>query len=378
MSQNRIRIFLFAVLVVACFIFLSEINFFPRLSPKSSSQKNLNLVSDVINLIRLNYIEEPDPAKTMNGAFKGLVDSLDPLSCYLDKQGVLQYSKRQEPKLKEVGVVLFKSYGFFPQVVGLIEGSPAQKAGIQIGDYISAVNSRSTLTASMLEANLDLKSEKAVPIKVKILRGTKSLEMNVETSLLFEEPFSYMPATGTSGILKINRLFPPCVKKIKEKIVPRLKEQKKALILDLRDCYQGEMEEARKLINLFLKEPKIGYFEKKGAALEILSSMDEAPLEKLPLIIWTNTATMGNAEAVAGVLKEFKRAKIIGLETLGLVAKQDFFPLEDGSGMLLTSSIFHVNSGKTLWETGVEPDIKIESEDQGTPSYLKKSLSSPL
>lgn len=376
MSKNRIRVFLLAVLVVISFVYLLEINFLPRLSSKSSPQKDIDLVTRVINLIRLSYIEEPEPTKTMNGAFKGLVDSLDPLSCYLDKEGVLRYSKRQEPKLKDIGVILFKSYGFFPQVVGLIENSPAQKGGIQIGDNISALNGRSTLMTSMLEANLYLKSEEAASIKVKILRGNKTLEMNVERASLFEEPFSYTPAKGTSGILRINRLHPPCVKRIKEKVVPKIKEPEKALILDLRNCYEGEIEEAQKLINLFLREPKIGYFEKKDGALETLSSIDEAPLEKLPLIIWTNMGTMGSAEAVAGVLKESKRAKIIGLETPGLVAKQDFFPLEDGSGILLTSSLFHLNSGKTLWETGVMPDVKIESEDQSTDSYLKKSLSS--
>jgi len=376
MDKNRKRVFLLFVLVVLTFIFLLETNLLPRLPSKSSPQKDLDLVTKVINLIKHNYIEEPEPVRTMNGAFKGLVDSLDPLSCYLDKEGVLRYSTRQELKLKDIGVVLFKSYGFFPQVVGLIENSPAQEGGIKIGDTISALNGRSTLMASMVEANLYLKSEKATSIKVKILRGSKTLEMNIETALLFEEPFSYAPAKGTSGILKINKLFQPCVERIKEKIVPRIKEQRKTLILDLRNCYEGEIEEARKLINLFLKEPKIGYFEKKGTALETLSSMDEAPLESLPLIVWTNAATMGSGEAVAGVLKEFKKAKIIGLETPGLVAKQDFFPLEDGSGILLTSSLFHLNSGNSLWETGVIPDVKIESEDQGTESYLKKSLSS--
>jgi len=340
MSKNRIRVFLLAILVVISFVYLLEINFLPRLSSKSSPQKDIDLVTRVINLIRLSYIEEPEPTKTMNGAFKGLVDSLDPLSCYLDKEGVLRYSKRQEPKLKDIGVVLFKSYGFFPQVVGLIENSPAQKGGIQIGDTISALNGRSTLMTSMLEANLYLKSEEATSIKVKILRGNKTLEMNLERASLFEEPFSYTPLKGTSGILRINQLYPPCVKRIKEKVIPKIKEPEKALIQ------------------------------------ETLSSMNEAPLEKLPLIIWTSMGTMGSAEAVAGVLKESKRAKIIGLETPGLVAKQDFFPLEDGSGILLTSSLFHLNSGKTLWETGVMPDEKIESEDQSTDSYLKKSLSS--
>jgi carboxyl-terminal processing protease len=77
---------------------------------------------------------------------------------------------------------------------------------------------------------------------------------------------------------------------------------------------------------------------------------------------------------VAGVLKEFKRAKVIGLQTLGLVAKQNFAVLEDGSGLLLTSGIFHLSSGEKLWEQGIKPDIKINGEDQSSSTYLKKSL----
>jgi carboxyl-terminal processing protease len=144
--------------------------------------------------------------------------------------------------------------------------------------------------------------------------------------------------------------------------------------LDLRNCHEGDIEESRKLINLFLKSPNIGYFETKGGTKEILSCPDDAELEKLPLVIWTNQATIGPAEAVVGVLKEFKRAKIIGLPTLGLVAKQNFFVLDDGSGLLLTSGIFHLRSGEKLWEKGIKPDIKINEEDQTLSTYLKKSL----
>jgi len=378
MTKKRTRVLLLAALTVISLSLLFERNFLPRLSSKASPRKNSDLLQTVINLVRNDYIEEPDPAKTMMGAFKGLVDSLDPLSCYLDKESVLRYNERRQANLRDIGVVLFKGYSFFPQVEGLIENSPAEKGRIQIGDYISALDNRSTLMMSLLEINLYLKSKDPNPVKLKILRGNKTQEIVVERELLFEEPFSYTSAKGTSGILKIHQLFSPCVAKIKEKVVPQIRQQKKTLILDLRNCYEGEIEEARKLINLFLKEPNIGYFEKKGETKETLSCPDEAQLENLPLMIWTNLATMGSAEAVAGVLKEFKKAKIIGLETQGLVAKQDFFPLEDGSGILLTSSIFHLKSGKMLWQGGVMPDIAIESEDQGTNSYLKKSLSSPL
>jgi len=374
MTKKRARILLFAALAFIFLFFLLEKSFLPGLLSKLSPDRNFELLGRVIQLIKNDYIEEANPAKTMKGAFKGMVDSLDVLSSYLDKESVLRYGQRKEASLKDIGIVLYKKYGSFPQVVGINENSPAEKKGIQIGDFISSLDGRSTLTMSMTEANLYLKNRDKKTIKVRIFKREETKEVNIERTLLFEEPFSYAKAKGTSGILKIHQLYPPCVKKIREEIIPRLKPEKRIFILDLRDCHEGEIEEAKKLINLFLKSPNIGYFETKGGTKEILSCPEDAELEKLPLVIWTNQATIGPAEAVAGVLKEFKKGKIIGLPTLGLVAKQNIFVLDDGSGLLLTSGIFYLRSGEKLWEKGIKPDIKINGEDQSLSTYLKKSL----
>lgn len=374
MTKKRARILLFAVLAFIVLFFLLEKSFLPGLLSKLSPDRNFELLGKVIQLIKNDYIEEANPAKTMKGAFKGMVDSLDILSSYLDKESMLRYSQRKEANLKDIGIVLYKRYGSFPQVIGINENSPAEKKGIQIGDFISSLDGRSTLTMSMTEVNLYLKDRDKKTIKLRIFKREETKEVNIERTLLFEQPFSYAKAKGMSGILKIHQLYPPCVRKIKEEIVPRLKPEKRTFILDLRDCHEGDIEEAKKLTNLFLKSLNIGYFETKRGTKEILSCPDDAELEKLPLVIWTNQATIGPAEAVAGVLKEFKRAKIIGLPTLGLVAKQNFFALDDGSGLLLTSGIFHLRSGEKLWEKGIKPDVKINREDQSFSTYLKKSL----
>jgi C-terminal peptidase prc len=374
MTKKRIRILLLAVLAFISLFFLLEKNFLPGFLLKFSPDKDFELLGKVIQLIKNDYIEEANPAKTMTGAFKGMVDSLDVLSSYLDEEGVLRYNQRKEANLNDIGIVLYKRYGSFPQVIGIKENSPAEKKGIQIGDFISSLDDRSTLTMSMTEANLYLKDSDKKPIKLRIFKREETKELEVERALLFEEPCSFVKAEGTNGILRVHQLYPPCVRKIREEVIPKLKPEKSSLILDLRNCYEGDMVEARKLINLFLKSPNIGYFETKRGTKEILSCPDEAELEKLPLAIWTNQATIGPAEAVAGVLKEFKRAKVIGLPTLGLVAKQNFTVLEDGSGLLLTSGIFHLSSGEKLWEQGIKPDIKINGEDQSSSTYLKKSL----
>lgn len=376
MTVKRVKFLLLALLIGTSLFLLLERNFLPGLSSKDSDYESYTLLARVAKLIQNEYVEAPNPSKTMEGAFKGLVDSLDTLSTYLDKESVIRYHQRKEKDIKDIGIILYKKFGLFPQVVGIIENSPAEKKGIKIGDYISAMDNRSTLMMSLIEVNLYLQAKNESPIDLKVLKRFSSEDatvLKVARKQLFKERFSYSLAKGTSGILKIHKLYPDCVSRIKEKALPRLKQQKKPLILDLRNCYEGEIEEAQKLINLFMTSPKIGYFEKKGKAKEILSCTEEAELEKLPLIIWTNQATIGPAEAVASVLKEFRKAKIIGLQTGGLVAKQLFFTFEDKSGLLLTSGVFTLGSGKKLWEKGVKPDIKINKETQSQPEYLKKT-----
>ena len=376
MTVKRVKFLLLALLIGTSLFLLLERNFLPGLSSKDSDYERYTLLARVAKLIQNEYVEVPNPSKTMEGAFKGLVGSLDTLSTYLDKENVIRYRQRKEKDIKDIGIILYKKFGLFPQVVGIIENSPAEKKGIKIGDYISAMDNRSTLMMSLIEANLFLQAKNESPIDLKVLKRFSSEDatvLKVARKQLFKERFSYSLAKGTSGILKIHKLYPDCVSMIKEKALPRLKQQKRPLILDLRNCYEGEIEEVQKLINLFMTSPKIGYFEKKGKAKEILSCTEEVELEKLPLIIWTNQATIGPAEAVASVLKEFRKAKIIGLQTGGLVAKQLFFTFEDESGLLLTSGVFTLGSGKKLWEKGVKPDIKINKETQSQPEYLKKT-----
>ena len=368
-------IFAAGVLALSLF-FLFEKTIVRAVSSGSSTPpKNIYLLEAVIHLIRNDYIEEKDPVETMNGSFQGLVNSLDIGSSYLDKKSTARYIEQKDAPIKEPGVVIYKGYGAFPQVIGVIENSPAEKSGLRIGDLITEINGMPTLTMSLTEVNLYVRDKEETPVNLKILRDDKTLEIKVERAFLFAGPTSYSDHVGTSGILKVTRLSPPCVSQIKTNLWATLKKRKNALIIDLRNCQEGTFEEARQFINLFLKSENIGFFEKKGGLKEILSAPQEPDLAQLPLVIWINQATLGPAEAVAAILKEFKRAKIVGLPTAGLAAKREFFMLEDTTSVFLTSGIFCLSSGDKLWGRGAEPDIKVEMQEQGFDVFLNKTKS---
>ncbi len=370
---KKTKFILLAVLFGFCLLLLLEMTYLRGISARSGAPKNLFLLEAVIRLIRNDYLEEKDPNRVMEGSFKGVVNSLDSLSSYLDAESTGRYRDRLASPLYEPGLVIFKSYGAFPQVTGIIENSPAEKQGLELGDLITEVAGLSTPAMSLVEVNLRLGGREGTPLPLKVLRGEKTIEFSVERIRLFSGPIDFEEHKGTSGILKVHWMSSPCVSEIETKVLPEIKKRKGPLVIDLRNCREGSFEEAQKFINLFLKSENLGYFEKRGGEKEFVQSPGEPPLAQLPLIAWINQGTLGPAEAAAAILKEFKRARLIGLRTPGLAARHEFYPLTDGTSVLLTSGIFTLNSGIRIWGQGVEPDITVEFDDQDSPAFLKKT-----
>jgi C-terminal peptidase prc len=362
------------VIAAGCCFFLLSSRFLPSATPRDLNHRGFQLLGTVIQLIKYDYVEEPDPAKTMDGAFRGLVDSLDVLSSYLDPGQAVKYAQAMKEPFRESGLVIIKSYGGFPEVVGLVENSPAEKAGLRPGDFVSSIDNRSTFGLSLVETRLALKGPAAGPMKLKVLRQAQTLFVTVERAMPAAEPVAFAPAAGTAGVLLVRRFRAPAAELANRTLAARLKDLKQPLILDLRNCAEGDLEEGRRFLNLFLKTDKAGSLQKRQGPPESLACPDKAAWDQVPLVVWTNMGTQGPAELVAGVLQDFKRAKVVGLTTAGLTASTKLLSLEDGSALLLTSGVFALNSGKKIWGEGVKPDREVTFKDTGREIYLKKTL----
>ena len=373
-SRNKIfRFYRVAATVVLAFLCL-ETGPASVVAQEATGRKNFEILETVIRYIKADYIEEPDAKKTMNGALQGLVNSLDVLSAYLDKAGAAKYALSQKRPLNAPGVILFKHAGAFPLVVGVVENSPAAKAGVRMGDYLSTVNNESVLVWSLSEINLALEDEGEAPVKLRVIHENATRAISVERAALYPRPVTLTAQPQTSGVVKVHHLNAPLVSEFKTTILPKLKDAKAPLILDLRDCYQGNIDEARAFLNLFLKADKAGSFEVKGGAEEPIACPDRAPLETLSVAVWVNPATMGPAEVVAAVLKDLKKAKVVGLPTPGLASRQEIYPLNSGDAILLTTGVFRTASGERVWGKGVSLDIKLDLDKTDTKAYLDKTL----
>lgn len=378
MKNNKLNIYLLIIILALTTLLILDKRFLPGKSPSPQfSRSNADLISTVMQLIKTDYLEEPNPFRTTEGAFRGLINSLDPLSSYLDKDLSARYLNRRPP-VKNTGLVLYKKYGLFPVVVAVAENSPAAAAGIKVGDTISAINERNTLNMSLLEVNLLLEAssdQDEQPVKLRVVRNDNTLEFQIARNFTF--PQGLKINTDKSGllILKIPAINPDLSQEIKKSVAANLKKNGnnlKGLVLDLRECLGGEYEEAARVINLFLKAEEIGYFERRGQK-EPVSCPENPAFPHLKLFVWVNQATFGPAEMIAGVLQEQKRAQVIGIETPGLVAKQQPFAINDGSLAVLTTAVFSLKSGTRLWEKSVPLDVKLTYSEKMDQTYLDKT-----
>lgn len=368
----RYRWFLWAAFLAAALFFVTQTGILPG-GPGGQANRGFDHLESLMRLIRNDYLEVRDPVTTAEGSYRGLVNSLDPLSAYLPKELAAAWKARTGAET-EPGLVVLKSPSAFPQVAAVVKGSPAEKAGLKTGDILSAVAGQNTLSLSLTEVKLLLLGRGEEPVALRVLRGNDTLDLEVARARLFTELFALETAAGQPAILRIRRIAPGLVSGLRKSVVPGLKGRGTPVVLDLRGVQDGDHAEAAKLANLFIKPAAAGAFESRDGAKDPVSLPAEPELGALPLVVWTGPGTAGPAELAAGLLQEVRQTQIVGFATAGLVGRRTLFELEDGSAVLLTTAVYALPSGRKLWEKGLAPDVPIPVDKLDEKTYLEKTL----
>jgi carboxyl-terminal processing protease len=371
MKVPKYRWFLWAATAAAAVFFLAETGLLRRGHAGTAAQ-GFELLDSLIGHIRNDYLEERDPVETSEGTFRGLVNSLDPLSAYLPKDLAGAYAARTGREAGP-GLVVLKRYGAFPQVVAVAEKSPAEAAGIKPGDILSAIDGRSSLAMSLAEVKLRLSGPAGTPVDVKVLEGNDSRRVKVDRAPVEAAPFSFARTAGQPARLRVRRFEAGLVDGIGREVGPALRGRKDPLVLDLRGCQDGTFEEALRLVNLFVKAADAGSFEGRGGAKEPVACPGPAELASVPVVVWTGPGTAGPAELAAGLLRELAKAKVVGYKTAGLVGKANLFPLKDDSAVVLTTGVYALPSGRKIWDEGLDPDAAIPADKLNEKTYLERT-----
>ena len=346
--------------------------------------RQLSVYTEVLSRIKSDYVEEPDIKQVTAGALQGMLESLDPQSCYMTADQYKEYQKlKAAPQQGNVGLVISKRFGIV-FILAAQPGSPAAKAGLGIGDQLEAIDSKATrdLPLPLTQALLNGPAGSTVALVVRRNRQTD----NQEEITLTRAGISVPAVTGKLlddkvGYIELRALTPGKAAEAAGVIRDLTRQGAQRLVLDLRGNAVGDVPEGLKLANLFVSDGLLAYLQGQKSPRKDFSADPSQAVTKLPLVVIANRATSGGAEVTAAAILDRNRGKVVGEKTFGLAAEQKTINLDDGAAVILSVAKYYRPAGKAIQDGGVNPTLQVaevpdtddDDDNPHTPSQSDKS-----
>jgi carboxyl-terminal processing protease len=328
---------------------------------KNDVLKGIDLFGETIFYVKNRYVEAVNDNKIFGGALQGLAENLDPESFFMEPEEYEAYKKSGNRFPKDnIGIGIIKLFRFL-RVISVEPGSPAAKAGIEVGDYIAHVEGRSGFDISIYQAYTLLAGKTGTKVSIDITKATSGKE---EKMTITRNDFSvaapiYDTFAGSCHYISLRHFY-------KEDIDYLLsvlnKPDRQPIIIDLRGNYYGSDEGLINALDAFIGEGnlyKIGN-PKKGFK-EYNSKPDKVQLSS-PILIMVDESTCHYAETFAAVLSEKKLIKLYGRQTKGMIGIQTAYPIQNRGALYITTEIFQTPDGTNIYLKGIKPDVEITTE----------------
>ena len=326
--------------------------------------ESLEAFSNVLNLVQENYVEEVDSQKAIEGAIKGMLNTLDPHSSYMKPDDFKELQVETQGSFTGIGIEITMKDNILT-VVSPIEGTPAFAKGLKAGDKIVKIGEEQTQDMSLMEAVKRLRGPKGSEVTISIHRkgwaDIKEITM-IRDIIPIHSVKSKLLEPGYPYIRIINFQAQTTVD-FKKALADLEKQGKvKGLIVDLRNNPGGLLDQSVKIANIFIDEGVI--VSTKGRIKEqnsVFYARDNNPKRTFPLVVLVNEGSASASEIVAGALQDHKKAVIIGAQTFGKGSVQTIIPMDSGAGLRLTTARYYTPSGRSIQATGITPDVLVAS-----------------
>ena len=357
-----------------------------ELAEKNDIYGNLRLFSQVLERVRQDYVdgEKLTYQELIYGALKGMLNTLDPHSEFMEPQKYDDLKKETEGSFGGVGIQLGVR-GEFLTVIAPIEGTPASRAGILPGDRIIRIEGKGTDRMSVTEAVKRLRGQPGTEVTISVLRPSTGAvkdhklvraDINVPTVKDWEGKREFPLGTDKIGYLRIIQFGEHTDAELDEALKRLSQAGLRGLIVDLRDNPGGLLDQAASVCGKFVP-----------ARTLLVSTEGRDPAEKreyhatsrglhvdVPMVVLVNGSSASASEIVAGCLQDLRRAVIVGEQTFGKGSVQSVIQLQDGAALRLTTAKYYTPSHKVIHEKGITPDIVIPLTPEETEAlFLKRT-----
>ncbi len=328
--------------------------------------KQLELFSDVLTLVRSEYVDNVKSKDLIYGALKGMVQSLDKYSEFMDPETYAEMKVETEGEFGGIGIEIAIKDDLLT-VIAPIEDTPAFKAGVKSQDRIVKVNNEITRGITLLEAVKKLRGKPGTSVTITVLREDegKILDFSITRDTIKVKSIKEAKVLEDKiGYIKLSVFQERSAKDLEEALADLEKQGIDSLILDLRNDPGGLLNVAADVAGKFLPAGELIVYTKgrDGKQSMEFRAKDKHPRTDMPMVVIVDQGSASASEIVAGAMQDLKRAVIVGVKSFGKGSVQTVIPLSDGSALRLTTSKYYTPGGRSIHGQGIIPDLVIERE----------------
>jgi carboxyl-terminal processing protease len=366
MTKKKIA---FLLLSVTMMILLLSGALFGQNAQKTSVYRYLSIFSEVLDLVRSNYVEPVQSEKLMDGAFAGVTDAVDEFSYYVPPTQMAAYKGFADVEDNGFGLVVTKRYGY-AYVIAPVAGSPAEKAGIERGDFLEKIDGEATTRMAVWQIRHALQKDR--PVKLQVLRGGETHRDEITV-----KPATFHPVTlqsdTISGIayLKIPFFEKGTAAQFRTALEGVRERGVRKLIIDVRGNAGGSIDEAISAADELLTSGLITSLDGRRVEAKRWQA-DRATSYDGEVQVLTDVSTASGAEIFASAIRGNARGKVVGVTTYGKAIVQRFIPLPSGGGVQMTIGHYTTPELKAIGDAGVRPDVIVDLSAQALDESVAK------
>jgi carboxyl-terminal processing protease len=364
-----------------------------RVSAQNGSYQQLSIFTEVLSRIQNDYVDETNVKNAVDGAIRGLVESVDPYGGYLTPKDVAFYKDfvANPQKVAGIGAVLAKPPRLgYPVIITTIAGGPAAKAGLNSGDILESIDGMTTRELNLVQINAMLAAPVGKPVALSVIRSRRAdpETVNVNREVVTAPAIESKMLENDIAYVKVPFLAAGKAQETKRQLDGLLKKGASSIILDLRYTAGGEDKEALEIANMFIESGPLAYVGSTNSVQaqkkpkEPLNADPKQVLTKAPVAVLVNQGTAGAAELIAGAVEDTHRGQIVGVKTFGAGSVQKLIPLDGGYGLLLSTAKYFTPAGKEIQQTepqdsGIKPTVEIRQTVEETLDLSDDAIDVP-
>ena len=336
-------------------------------SPKEepiNTYELLNLFGEIMERTKSSYVEEVSDKQLVEAAINGMLTSLDPHSSYLTEEDFRYMNEQTKGKFGGLGIEVTMENGVV-KVVSPIDDTPASKAGIKAGDYITDIDGESVIGLTLNEAVSKLRGKVGTRVKITIRRiNEKPFDVTLKRDEIKVQAVKSEIKNDDILYIRIsafNEDIDKDIEKAVEKAQKELKNKLAGIVIDVRNNPGGLLDQAVGVSDLFLERGEIVSTRSRNEEDTIKYSATAGDIANgLPIVVMINEGSASASEIVAGALQDHHRAVILGEKSFGKGSVQTVLQLRNNAAMRITTARYYTPSGRSIQAKGIEPDIVVK------------------